>query len=88
MARALLRDPRILILDEATSALDAESEARVTDALDRARRGRTTLVVAHRMSTVRRADRIVVIADGRVEESGPHDELVARGGLYSRLHFA
>lgn len=88
IARALLRDPRILILDEATSALDAESEARVTDALDRARRGRTTLVVAHRMSTVRRADRIVVIADGRVEESGPHDELVARGGLYSRLHFA
>ncbi|MFT4281646.1 ABC transporter ATP-binding protein [Microbacterium sp.] len=88
IARALLRDPRILVLDEATSALDAESEARVTEALDRARRGRTTLIVAHRLSTVQRADLIVVVDEGRVVESGRHAQLIAAGGPYSRLAFA
>ncbi len=85
IARALIRDPRILVLDEATSALDAHSEARVTEALDRARRGRTTLIVAHRLSTVRGADLIVVVDNGRVVETGSHAELTAAGGLYSRL---
>ncbi len=85
IARALIREPRILVLDEATSALDPESEARVTEALDRARRGRTTLIVAHRLSTVRGADLIVVVEGGRVVETGTHQELLAAGGLYSRL---
>ncbi|MBK7073661.1 MAG: ATP-binding cassette domain-containing protein [Myxococcales bacterium] len=85
IARALLVDPRVLILDEATSNLDAESEAQVQDALARLMRGRTTLVVAHRLSTVRDADRIVVIHGGKVAESGRHAELMAAGGLYKRL---
>lgn len=88
IARALIRDPRILVLDEATSALDAQSEARVTEALERARQGRTTLIVAHRLSTVRRADRIVVLDGGRIVEQGAHDELVGADGPYSRLVFA
>ena len=85
IARALIRQPRILVLDEATSALDPVSEARITEALDRARRGRTTLIVAHRLSTVRGADRIVVVQAGQIMEIGSHDELVAAGGLYSTL---
>ena len=85
IARALLADPPILILDEATSALDAESEYLVQDALRRLMRGRTTLVIAHRLSTVRSANRIAVIDDGRVVETGTHDELFAAGGLYRQL---
>jgi len=85
IARALLIDPRVLILDEATSNLDAESEAQVQEALARLMHGRTTLVVAHRLSTVRDADRIVVLHGGAVAEVGRHAELMAAGGLYKRL---
>jgi len=86
IARALLKDAPILILDEATSQLDVESEALVRKALANLVAGRTTLVVAHRLSTVQRADRIVVMDRGRVAEEGTHAELIARGGLYRRLH--
>jgi ATP-binding cassette subfamily B protein len=85
IARAVLKDPRLLILDEATSALDAESEHLVKEALERLMRGRTTLVIAHRLSTVKRADRIVVLEGGRIVEQGRHDVLVAAGGLYRKL---
>ncbi|MEI7769182.1 MAG: ABC transporter transmembrane domain-containing protein [Chloroflexales bacterium] len=86
IARAILKDPRILILDEATSALDSESERLVQSALDRLMRGRTSIVIAHRLSTVRRADRIAVIVGGELMEIGTHAELVARSGLYARLY--
>lgn len=85
LARAILRDAPILLLDEATSALDADSEARVQVALAGFSEGRTTLVIAHRLSTVRNADRIVVVEDGRVVETGRHDDLMTSGGVYARL---
>jgi ATP-binding cassette subfamily B protein len=85
IARAVLKDPRVLLLDEATSALDAESEALVQDALERLMVGRTALVIAHRLSTVARADRVLVLEQGRVVESGPHAALMDRGGTYRRL---
>ncbi|WP_018467118.1 ABC transporter ATP-binding protein [Calidithermus timidus] len=86
IARALLKDPRILILDEATSSLDSESEMLVQEALETLMRGRTTFVIAHRLSTVRRADVIVVLEAGRVVQQGTHEELLAMGGLYRDLY--
>jgi subfamily B ATP-binding cassette protein MsbA len=85
IARALLADPRILILDEATSSLDSESEGLVQAALERLMEGRTTLVIAHRLSTVRDADRLLVVSDGAIVEQGTHDELIEANGLYTRL---
>jgi len=85
IARAILKDAPILLLDEATSALDAASEARVQIALERLSHGRTTVVIAHRLSTVRKADRIYVMKDGQVAEAGTHDALMAQGGLYAEL---
>ena len=85
IARAVLKDPRILVLDEATSALDAESEHLVKEALDRLMKGRTTLVIAHRLSTVRDADRVLVIDGGRIVQAGDHGTLMAEDGLYRRL---
>ena len=86
IARALLKDAPILILDEATSSLDTESEALVQRALANLMEGRTTIVIAHRLSTVRRADRILALSDGCVVEQGTHDELILRRGLYWKLH--
>lgn len=85
IARAILRDAPILLLDEATSALDSESEMKVQMALDNLMKGRTTIVIAHRLSTVRNADRIIVMEEGRVAEEGKHDVLMEKGGLYARL---
>ena len=86
IARAILKDPPILLLDEATSSLDNESERLVQEALDRLKVGRTTIIVAHRLSTIRAADRIAVLDDGWLVELGTQDELLALDGLYARLH--
>ena len=85
IARAILKDAPILLLDEATSALDAENEAQVQRALDDVMTGRTTLVIAHRLATVLKADRILVMEAGRIVEEGDHTSLVARNGVYARL---
>lgn len=85
IARALVRDPKILLLDEATSALDTESESTVQVALDKAREGRTTIVVAHRLSTIRNADVIVGFRDGVAAETGTHDALMEQQGIYYTL---
>ena len=86
IARALVQDAAVLLLDEATSALDAQSEAAVAAALALGGTGRTTLVIAHRLATVRYADKIIVMDRGRVAEQGTHDDLLARGGLYAGLY--
>jgi ABC-type multidrug transport system fused ATPase/permease subunit len=86
IARAFLREAPLLLLDEATSALDSESEQVVQDALERLMQGHTVIVVAHRLSTVRGADRIAVVDGGRLVELGTHDELIEGGGVYSRLY--
>ena len=85
IARALLVDPRILILDEATSSVDTMTEALIQEALERLLAGRTTLVIAHRLSTVRHVDRIFVVDDGQIAEQGNHEELMQQAGLYSEL---
>ena len=86
IARALLKDAPVLVLDEATSALDSHSESQVQDAIDNLRAGRTTIIIAHRLSTVENADRILVLEQGQMEEQGSHQELLALGGRYAALY--
>ena len=86
IARAVLADPKILILDEATSSIDTRTERLLQEAIDRLLKGRTSFVIAHRLSTVRNADQIIVLDDGHIVEQGPHDELLARGGVYAGLY--
>jgi subfamily B ATP-binding cassette protein MsbA len=86
IARALFKDPPFLVLDEATSALDAESENEVQKAMTTLLEGRGSLVIAHRLATIREADRIVVLDEGRIVEEGDHQTLLAAGGLYAHLH--
>jgi ATP-binding cassette, subfamily B, bacterial MsbA len=85
IARALLKNPDILVLDEATSALDSESEKLVQDALNKLMTNRTSVVIAHRLSTIRNADMIVVLSEGEIKETGSHDELIAKNGIYNKL---
>jgi ABC-type multidrug transport system fused ATPase/permease subunit len=86
LARALLANPRILIMDEATSSVDAYTELIIQKAMDKVLKGRTSIIIAHRLSTVRNADKIVVLEEGRIAEMGPHSELIERGGLYKHLY--
>ena len=86
IARVFLKDPAILILDEATSALDNTTEVLIQEALDELCKGRTTLVVAHRLSTIRNADEIAVVIDGEIKERGTHEELISMGGTYKDLY--
>lgn len=86
LARAFLARPRVLVLDEATSNLDPRSEAMIEAALDVLLAGRTAILIAHRLSTARKADRIVVIDEGRIVEAGPHEQLVAAGGRYAQMY--
>jgi subfamily B ATP-binding cassette protein MsbA len=86
IARAILKNPPLLILDEATSSLDTESEKLVKDALYNLMTNRTSIIIAHRLSTVRRADKIVVLHDGEIRETGTHDELIQTEGIYKKLH--
>ncbi len=86
LARALLANPRILIMDEATSSIDAYTELIIQSAMDIVLKNRTSIIIAHRLSTVRKADKIVVIQEGRIAETGSHQELIKRGGLYKRLY--
>jgi ATP-binding cassette subfamily B protein len=88
IARIFLKNPPILILDEATSALDTETEMQIQQALAALSEGRTTLVIAHRLATIRNADRIVVVQDGRIAEQGTHEQLLEKSGAYARLHNA
>ena len=85
-ARALTCDPSILVLDEATSSVDPETEQRIQESLERLLQGRTAVIVAHRLSTIRNADRILVVSDGRIVEEGDHDSLYAAGGRYRELY--
>ena len=85
-ARAWIADPALLILDEATSNLDAASEARITDALQRLRSGRTTIIIAHRLTTIAQADQVAVVEDGRIVEAGPPNQLLTRGGQFADLY--
>ena len=86
LARAFLKDPSILILDEATSALDSETENLIKDSLNKLMKNRTTFMIAHRLSTVVKADKIIVLQKGKIVEQGSHAELLAKGGLYSQLY--
>ncbi|GAY75781.1 ABC transporter, ATP-binding/permease protein [Sporolactobacillus inulinus] len=86
IARMFLKDPSILILDEATSALDTETEAAIQQALEELSQGRTTLIIAHRLATIKHADRIVVVTENGISEQGTHEQLIKSGGVYSRLY--